>query len=133
MKSVLLGIPAQHFDVAPGQTLWPLLVTIVLNKIRDRARKYSGPRRNLAKQDRLENYSLLAAGEGAHSQVELDDLIQHLLAGFPPRRRRIMELLLEGHRTGEIAQEMGVSERTVYNTHQQAKDSLAELLSRQSQ
>jgi RNA polymerase sigma factor (sigma-70 family) len=129
MTSVLLGIPADEFDVGRDGTLWPLLVTIALNKIRNRRRKHAGPKRD---QDRTVPFpgDLPADDREAESRAELDDLVNQLLHLFSGRRRQIVELILQDYKTGEIAQMVSVSERTVYDTRQRAMASLQELLSR---
>ena len=131
LKSVLLGIPAREFDVDQGGSLWPLLVTVALNKIRNRWRKHTGPSKDIRRNVPLHEYQLLVNSQDQQSETELKDLVEQLLGTFSGRRRRIIELFLQGYRTGEIAGELGISERTVYSTRQRAIGSLRELLDRE--
>ena len=55
-------------------------------------------------------------------------VIEQLLQAFPPRRKRILELLLEGRAACDVAQLVQVSERTVYTTRQAAGDLLRQFL-----
>jgi DNA-binding NarL/FixJ family response regulator len=51
----------------------------------------------------------------------LKEAVEQLVSSFDrPRRQRVVQLLLEGEPTGEIAQELGISERTVYKTREAA-------------
>jgi RNA polymerase sigma factor (sigma-70 family) len=128
MKSVLLGIPLGRVEVGSRGDLWPLLVAVTLNKIRSRWRRHSGPRRDLGRNVPLGDYEFLLCREGDADAAELNDLVEQLLSKFPGRRRRILEMVLEGYRVNEIARELGIAERTVYNTRQRAMATLRELL-----
>jgi RNA polymerase sigma-70 factor, ECF subfamily len=131
MKSVLLGIPIRQFSLDEGQNLWPLLVTITLNKISKRGKKFFSLRRDIGRNQPMDAYDCLSADDDAASQAELNDLVGCLLDCFTDRRRRIVELLLQDWGVGEIAAELAISEKTVYRTRQQAIASLQELLGRQ--
>lgn len=130
IKSVLLGIPVGHIEVSSRGDLWPLLVAVTLNKIRNRWRKHSGPRRDLGRNVPLGEYEFLTDRNGDTDAAELKDLVDRLLSKFPGRRRRILEMILDDYRVKDIAQELGIAERTVYNTRQQAVATLNELLDR---
>jgi RNA polymerase sigma-70 factor (ECF subfamily) len=41
------------------------------------------------------------------------DQLEHLLARLEPQERRILEMRMQGYATGEIAQELGIDERTI--------------------
>lgn len=133
MKSVFLGIPVHQFNLAEGESLWPLLVTITLNKISKRSKYYFACRRDIRRNQAMEDYTWLLPGKDAESQSELNDLVDQLLNCFSGRRRAIIERLLEDRGTGEIARELGISEKTVYRTRLQAIDSLTELLQSQDE
>ena len=122
LKSVFLGIPTRKFDLASDKSLWPLLVTITLNKIRNRGKKHSGAKRDLSRNTRTEDYDFLVDGKCSHGEAELHDLVSELLSKFSGRRRRIIELILEDYGVGEIARELAISERTVYNTRQRCSE-----------
>jgi DNA-binding NarL/FixJ family response regulator len=50
------------------------------------------------------------------------------LAPFSDRRRQIVELILAGEPVGQIAAQMGTTERTIYNTRRAAAKILEEAL-----
>jgi RNA polymerase sigma factor (sigma-70 family) len=128
LKSVFLGIPTREFDLSSNKSLWPLLVTVTLNKIRNRGKKHFGVKRDLSRNIRADDYGVLIDDRCSQSEAELYDLVSELLSKFSGRRRRIIELVLQDYGVGEIARELEISERTVYNTRQRAAASLLELL-----
>lgn len=113
----------------PEDSLWPLLVTITLNKIRNRAKFWQRDRRDRSRQVTLaEHNDPLESEPSPQDAAMLTELIQQLLEPFPERRRKIIELLLEGHGVGEIAALAGTTERTVYNTRMAAAQILEQLV-----
>lgn len=131
MKSVVLGVCPGKFDLADNESLWPLLVTVVLNNVRNQSERQTSQGRDLRVSQPIDTYEWLAADPQQQTcQAELDDLVAHLLAEFPPRRQKILQLELEGYGAGEIAASVGVTERTVYETHREAGRCLWQLLDR---
>jgi RNA polymerase sigma factor (sigma-70 family) len=113
----------------PEDSLWPLLVTITLNKIRNRAKFWQRDRRDRSRQVTLaEHNDPLENDPSPQDAAMLAELIKQLLEPFPERRRKIIELLLEGHGVGEIAGMVGTTERTVYNTRMAAAKILEQLV-----
>lgn len=129
MKSVLLGVRPGEFDVDADDTLWPLLVTVTLNKIRNQWKAHAAQRRDLRVSQSLDPYAcLMEDGPQQTCETEINDFVDCLMAQFPPRRQKILRLALEGHGVGEIAALVGVSERTVYETRREAAQCLMRLL-----
>jgi RNA polymerase sigma-70 factor, ECF subfamily len=113
----------------PEDSLWPLLVTITLNKIRNRAKFWQRDRRDRSRQVTLADHNdPLESEPSPQDAAELAELIQQLLEPFPERRRKIIELILEGYGVGEIASMAGTTERTVYNTRMAAAKILEQLV-----
>ena len=131
IKSVLLGVRPGEFDLDDDENLWPLLVTVMLNKVRNQWKRHTSQGRDLRVSQPIDACQWLAADcQQQTCQVELDDLVERLLAGFPPRRQNILRLALEGFGVGEIARSVGVTERTVYGTRREAARCLLQLLDR---
>jgi RNA polymerase sigma factor (sigma-70 family) len=129
MKSVLLGVCPGEFDLDDDESLWPLLVTVMLNKVRNQWKRHTSQGRDLRVSQPIDACQWLAADAQQQScQAELDDLVACLLAEFPPRRQNILRLALEGFGVGEIATSVGVTERTVYETRREAARCLLQLL-----
>ena len=128
IKSVLLGVRPGEFDLDDDESLWPLLVTVMLNKVRNQWRRHTRQGRDLRVSQPIDACQWLAADSQQQTcQAELDDLVQRLLAEFP-RRQNILRLALEGFGVGEIAASVGVTERTVYETRREAARCLSQLL-----
>jgi RNA polymerase sigma factor (sigma-70 family) len=131
IKSVLLGVCPGGFGLGDDESLWPLLVTVMLNKVRNQWKQHTSQRRDLRLSQPIDVCEWLAAESQQQTcQVELDDLVERLLVEFPPRRRDILRLALEGFSVGEIAASVGVTERTVYETRREAGRCLLQLLDR---
>lgn len=131
MKSVLLGVGPSKYDLGNDETLWPLLVTVMLNKVRNQWKRHTTQGRDVRVSRSIEDLEwLVADAHRKEHEVVLADLVDHLLAEFPPRRQHILQLALEGFSVGEIAAKVGVSERTVYETRREANDCLLRLLDR---
>ncbi len=131
MKSVLLGVCPNEFDLGENESLWPLLVTVMLNKVRNQWKRHTSQGRDLRVSLPIDACQWLAGDSQQQTcQAELDDLVDRLLAEFPPRRQNILRLALEGFGVGEIAASVGVTERTVYATRREAARCLLQLLDR---
>ena len=119
----------QQVDVGGEAGLWPLLVTITLNKVRNRAKFWQRERRDVARQTSLtEGADPLELGPSPDDAAVLEELIERLLAPFSDRRRRTLQMILEGYSVEQIAAEVGTTARTIYNTRQAAARILAQLL-----
>lgn len=110
-----------QIEVDPGGTLWPVLVRITLNKIRNRAKFWARQRRDAGREQPLgEGNDPLERDPSPEDAAMLHELVGQLLQPFPERRRRIVQMILEGYGVKEIADQLGTTERTVYNTRQAA-------------
>jgi DNA-directed RNA polymerase specialized sigma24 family protein len=129
LRSFFMQLKADDIRVGPEDSLWPLLVTITLNKVRNRAKFWQRERRDLARQIPLqEGGDPLESGPSPQDAAELRDLVDRLLEPFSPRRRRTIELILAGESVARIVAEVGTTERTVYNTRQAAARILERLI-----
>ncbi len=129
MRSFFGRAREAQVQFGPEDSLWPLLVTITLNKIRNRAKFWQRDRRDRSRQVTLaEHNDPLESEPSPQDAAMMTELIKQLLEPFPERRRRIIELILEGHGVGEIAAMVGATERTVYNTRMAAAKILEQLV-----
>jgi RNA polymerase sigma factor (sigma-70 family) len=117
-------------EISSHGDLWPLLVTITLNKVRNRAkywqRQRRDPLRRVPLSDRIDP---LERGASPEDAAVMHELLDQLLAPFSGRRRQIVRLILEGVPVHEIAERMGTTERTIYNTRKAAAKILRRVLS----
>ena len=113
-----------QYVIRPDQELWPLLVTIALNKLRNSVRHHRTHGRDVAKEIHADNFgergsdmvgtmaAILKADDGI-GFVDFADELENLLARFQPDRRKVLEMLLTGCTIEEIASEMHLSDRQI--------------------
>lgn len=129
LQSFFVQLKDGRIEVSAGKTLWPLLVTITLNKVRNRGKFWERQRRDPSRRVPLSQGSdPLVRGPTPEDAAVLQELIERLLAPFSGRRRRIVQLILEGCSIGEIAEQVGTTERTIYSTRQAAAKILDRVL-----
>jgi len=128
-RSFFSQVRENRVQIAPDNSLWPLLVTIALNKVRNLGKYWQREKRDPGRQVRLEGQDdPLENGPSPQDVAAVKELVDRLLEPFSPRRRRIIELILEGEAVGQIAQQVGATERTVYNTRRAAAKILEQVL-----
>jgi RNA polymerase sigma-70 factor, ECF subfamily len=129
LRSFFSQIRQDHVQIGPDNSLWPLLVTIALNKMRNHGKFWQRERRDPARQVPLQAQDdPLEQGPSPQDVAAVKELVDRLLEPFSDRRRRIVELILEGQPVGQIAAEIGTTERTVYNTRRAAAKILEQVL-----
>ncbi len=132
LRSFFGQLRGERIEVPEDQSLWPLLVTIALNKVRNRGKFWQRARRDLARAQPLDGQrDPLESGPSPADVAALGDLVERLLEPFSDRRRRIIEQILAGHPVREIAAEVGASERTVFNTRIAAAKILEQVLAQE--
>ncbi|MCH8042130.1 MAG: sigma-70 family RNA polymerase sigma factor [Planctomycetes bacterium] len=129
LRSFFKQLRDKQVTVGPDDDLWPLLVTVALNKIRNRGKFWSRQRRDPRRQSPLvEGLDPLEREPSPDDAAVVQDLIEQLLAPFSGRRRQIIELILQGEPVKSIAEQVGTTERTIYNTRMAAASTLEKLL-----
>lgn len=132
LRSFFGQLRGERIEVMEDQSLWPLLVTIALNKVRNRGKFWQRARRDLARAQSLDGQrDPLETGPSPGDVAALSDLVERLLEPFSDRRRRIIEQILAGHAVREIAAEVGATERTVFNTRVAAAKILEQVLAKE--
>ncbi len=119
-----------QISIGPRGSLWPLLVTITMNKIYSRARYWGRQRRDRRREVPLAGRDPLESGPSPEDAAKLQEVIDELLQPFSPRRRQTIEYLLQDLPVDEIARLVGASKRTVYRTRETALQILKQLLAR---
>lgn len=104
-----------QFTIDQSESLWNLLVTIAINKIRRQAEFHAAARRAVGREVRgQEQLFALVAKEPSHEEaVALLDELELLMDGLRNPEPEIIRLTLEGHSTDEIARHIGCSRWTV--------------------
>ena len=129
LRSFFCQIRQDKVEVTPDNSLWPLLATIALNKVRNRGKFWRRERRDPSRQTPLgAGPDPLESGPSPEDLATVKELVDQLLEPFSERRRQIIKLILEGHGVSEIAREVGTTERTVYSTRLAAGKILEQVL-----
>lgn len=116
LKSVFVQLRSGGFPALRDRTeLWPLLVKITLYKAANQVKRQYAQKRSPAAEDRdVDPESLLAIEPGPEFFVEMADLLEHLMQKLSDEHlMQIAQLRLEGHSMAEIAEAVGVGQRTV--------------------
>lgn len=106
------------WELADGDSLWRLLCVIALTKVRERSRFHLRHRRGVQREEHGEAAddavrASAAAAPRPDDDAALREQFQALLDSLDDEERRLLELRLEARSQKEIADAMGISERTV--------------------
>lgn len=116
LKSVMIGIRENRFpDLADGEGLWPLLVTITARKAISEQRRQLAERRRPDRECRFDDVQeYLGTEPTPEFAVEVADELERLAEGLGDADlKRIVELKLGGSTNDEIADELGCTSRTI--------------------
>jgi RNA polymerase sigma-70 factor, ECF subfamily len=129
-RSFFSQIGGHTVEVGPNDSLWPLLVTIALNKVRNLGKYWQREKRDVTRNVPLDpGNDPLEQGPSPQDAAAVKELVDQLLAPFSARRRQIIELILQGEGVNQIASQVGTTQRTVYNTRRAAGKILEQVLS----
>src|SRR5262245_53695253 len=129
-----------QFKLPDAEALWRLLCVITLTKCRLVARFHLRGRRTLDREQPLDGRPGETAGpaEAVAAQLppdqsaEMGDELARLLAALDPEEQQVVDLKLQEHTNGEIAQKTGCSERTVRRIVQRVQSRLRGILDESS-
>lgn len=121
----------QGYQVPAGEELWQLLLVLALNKIRSLATYHRAQKRDVGRTDhptRLENSPNALADDENMAYETMRIVVGDLVSSLPAPQDRIVQLRIEGHEIGQIAEQTGRSKRTIERTLQQFRSRLAKLI-----
>ena len=102
------------YDVPPGKELWQLLLVLALNKIRKLAAYHRAQKRDVGRTIGSTILDQVQGQRGDETSLQvLQMVVDEMLGDMPSANRTIVELRIEGHRCGDIAQRTQRSQRTV--------------------
>lgn len=128
MFSVFRRVTDRQVRIPEDGTLWPLLASIALNKIRNKAKFWDRERREQRREVTIDELKVIESGPSPDEVAAVEELVKDLLAQFSERRRAVLSLMLQDYGVSEIARELNISERTVLNTRRAAADALKRTL-----
>jgi RNA polymerase sigma-70 factor, ECF subfamily len=119
-RTFLRRARAGEFRLDDSATLWRLLCAITLTKAREQARFHQRGRRGIDREQPLaDDDSTRGVRPPADPRpnpaeaVAFDDFFEQVLAGMDEEERRLVDLKLQEFTNDEIAERLGISERTV--------------------
>jgi RNA polymerase sigma factor (sigma-70 family) len=132
--TVFKRISNGDFRFENDQDVWKLLVTVTLNKVRGRIRFLNAERRDIRRTRRGEtDFDLVLAEQlsknpGVQEAVEFADLVRDIYGLLPEDETQVLQLRIEGYSQQEIADKLGVTDRTVRRMWDRIRQRLARLL-----
>ncbi len=119
-----------QYSVPPGDTIWRLLTTVSLNKIRAVGAFHRAAKRDVRRTEPSAEYQITnnAASEDEAAARILRMTIAELIDDLPDAHRQIIELRLENHDVRSISQQINRSKRTVERVLQGFRERLQQVL-----
>jgi RNA polymerase sigma-70 factor (ECF subfamily) len=136
-RSFCLRMRNGQFQFDEQDDIWRLLVTITLNKLRQKAEYHSAGKRSIEREQSLtpltadqtwKNLDAVARDPAPDEQLVLLEDIDHLTEGLDEHQKRMVELRLLGYQLDEIAQATERSERTVRRVMDKVKERLEQMV-----
>lgn len=142
-QSFFHGAQAGRFQFADNEKLWSLMCAITLTKVREKIRYHLREKRNVNREtqpvgssDQAHNadgLELLSAGElSSEVAVEFSEQFEKLMAALDDEEQQVLSLKMEDRTNDEIAQSVGISERTVRRIVQRLRKHLEEMFGGQA-
>jgi RNA polymerase sigma factor (sigma-70 family) len=108
---------AGEFVIDHSGSLWQLLASITINKVRRQGEYHHAAKRNVAAEDSTEDVAfcpeVFTQEPGPDEAAMLADEIEATLKGLKPDEAEMFQLALQGHTTPELAQRFHCSRWTV--------------------
>jgi RNA polymerase sigma-70 factor (ECF subfamily) len=111
-----------ELQLTDSESLWRLLCAITLNKAREQARFHSQQKRGMSREVHAaeadgdsgrDDFGLAAPGPTPEEAAAFADEFERLLRSLDEEERQIVDLKLQECTHDEVAQRLGISERTV--------------------
>lgn len=106
-----------EYPIDQSGSLWHLLVTITMNKVRREAKHHCAAKRDVGAEIYPDHASdipyTVAQGPSPEDAVALVDELERVVAGLAPPELEVVRLCFEGHSAPEIASRVGCSRWTV--------------------
>ena len=113
LKSFFVRHAAEPYTLDDWQDVWNLLVSIARAKLSDRLREFQRLKRSVDRENAPADFDVEDLAEAPEAEAIVRDLVDHLMADFGTDERLMIELSLQGYTVAEIAEQIGMSTRTV--------------------
>lgn len=121
-----------QFQMDDAESLWRLLCAITLTKVREQARFHGRKKRGMNQEvhanpdESSAGFQPVAPGPSPEEQVEFAEQFEALLGGLDEEERQIVDLKLQECTHDQIAEQLGISERTVRRIVKRVQSKLAD-------
>ncbi len=121
-RTFLRRMRAGEFTLPDSESLWRLLCSITLVKIREQARLHQRQKRDVGREVPLGTFTsgseephaaLEASAPSPEEAAEFADQFELLISSLDNEESRLVHLKLEQYTNDEVAAQLGCSERTV--------------------
>jgi RNA polymerase sigma-70 factor (ECF subfamily) len=138
-RSFCMRMRNGQFSFDEQDDIWRLLVTITLNKLRQKAEFHSAGKRSIEREQSLtplqadqswKQLDAVARNAAVDEQLLLLERIDYLTEGLDEHQRRMVELRLLGYQLDEIARATERAERTVRRVMDRVKARLEDELAK---
>ena len=110
-----------EFQLTDGEAMWRLLCAITMTKVREHARFHMRQKRGLDRETPLAagaensatNFDARDPNQTPAEATEFADFFEHVRAGMDDEERQVVDLKLQECTNEEVAEKLGISERTV--------------------
>jgi RNA polymerase sigma-70 factor, ECF subfamily len=134
-KSMFRRVREGDFEFGDDRAFWQLLVTIAVNKVRNKVRFAKAGKRDISRDsatggdDSYDAYvaSCLERAPSSDEVVEFEELMEGLFNHLPRREARTLQMRMDGQTQQEIAAELDVDVRTVRRDLEHLKVRLKEM------
>ena len=132
-RTLFRRLQAGQYSVPQGDSIWRLLVTIALNKIRSVGAYHRAAKRDIRKSSSLDQQTFDHSTDDELAAHLLRMTIDELLRDLTESQQQIIHMRLEGNTVTDIAAGTGRSKRTVERTLQGFRQQLTESLYEEDQ
>ncbi len=126
-KSIFRGVKSGHYDAPPGESLWNLMAIVAVHKLSRLGQRHSAQSRDSSKDVSYSSFENEIANQSLSPET-LEVSVRDVLDHFRPLDRTILQLRLEQHTVGEIAETISRSRRSVERSLQKIRIRLTELM-----
>lgn len=132
-RSFLRAESEKKFRLDAWNDLWSVLATITLRKCRYQVRQFLAAKRDIRREsspaatETKTDWQAIAPEPTPAEAAEFADLLTRLMSGLDERARKIVQFSLEGFSAAEMAEHVGLTDRSVYRQMERIRTRLEEL------
>lgn len=130
----LRRVRAGEFHLPDSASLWQLLCAITLTKVREQARFHLREKRGMSREEDVTapadasgmGFDAADPRPGPTEAVEFADHLQRLIESLDPEEQDVVNLKLQDCTNEQVAEQLGISERTVRRIVKRLQSRLAQ-------